>query len=114
MSDGPRPKDYRYLTVIQKRYYDFIRHYIAKHDMAPSMREMANHFGVNQSTASRMIKCLQRAGAIYVSPGVARSIRPLQLKHREIRDYKIKFAGFAAKRSYEANGISTGKGGKVG
>lgn len=112
MSDGPRPKDYRYLTVIQKRYYDFIRHYIAKHDIAPTMREMANHFGVNQSTASRMIKCLRRSGAIYAPPGVARGIRPLQLKHREVRDYKVAFTGFAAKRSYEANGVSTDKASK--
>lgn len=102
---GPSPKDYRYLTVIQKRYYDFIRAYIAKHDIAPSVREIADHFKVNPSTVCRMIQVLIRAGAIYRSPGIPRSIRPLQLKNKEVRDYNVAFSGFAKHRSYAVNGI---------
>lgn len=106
MSDGPKPKDYRYLTVIQKRYYDFIRAYIKKYDIAPSAREIAQQFKVNPSTAQRMVETLVRAGALYRSPRVARSIRPLQLLHKEVREYKVAFSGFAKDRNFETNGVS--------
>jgi DNA-binding GntR family transcriptional regulator len=110
-ADGkPSGKDYRYLTVIQKRYYDFIRAYINKYDIAPSLQEIADNFGVNRSTAHRQVQNLQRSGAIYRSQGVGRSIKPLQLKHREVREYKVGFGGFARNRNFASSGVKTEQG----
>ena len=103
--NGIHPMDTNYLTEIQMAYYKYIRWHITTYDVSPSTQEIADHFGVNVSTATRMIDRLHANGAIYRPMGLRRSIKVLQLRNQETRESKNKFTGNAAKRSLSDYGI---------
>jgi len=67
-----------YLTEKQRRIYQFIKKYIATHNISPSYEEIKNHFGLKSiSTVFDHIKTLEKKGAI--TKGSSNQKRALQL-----------------------------------
>lgn len=56
---------------------EFIREYLDYHHYAPSVTDIAEHFGIARSTAWRRVVALQEAGLLVATPGVARSLLPV-------------------------------------
>jgi len=52
------------LTQIQYDVYDFVSTVVKEHQPFPSLREIANHFGVTHTTARFHLKALERKGYI--------------------------------------------------
>ena len=100
-------RDFRYLTDIQRRYYDFIRAYISTHRTSPTYKVIADNFDVNASTVTRMISKLTRADVIDRPPGANRRIIVKNLMFKETRHYNVTFGGFAAYRSMKSSGVKS-------
>jgi Mn-dependent DtxR family transcriptional regulator len=72
------------LTEKQQAYYDFIRQFILKNDMSPSIYEVAHHFGVFPSTASRMIHKLDLRGYVNRPCGTRRTVKCLPIRGTKV------------------------------
>jgi len=97
------PRDTRYLTAHQRRYYDFIRAYQLKHDVSPSQAEIADFMEVCTSTVGRVLSKLVERGVIFRHPGQRRAIVVRKLEFTEIRPYKIGYAGRASHKKPKDN-----------
>jgi len=62
------------LTPRQLEIVRFIRDYVARHEYAPTMQEMADHFGVRRPTIFEHIEALQAKGALTRVPTRSRAI----------------------------------------
>lgn len=62
------------LTPIQKETFHFIKNYIAANHFPPTMREMAEHFGVSIKAIVDRIAMLKRKGVITMCKSVHRGI----------------------------------------
>jgi repressor LexA len=62
------------LTPRQLAIVRFIRDFVAKHEYAPTMQEMADRFGVSRPTIFEHIEALQAKGALKRAPTRARAI----------------------------------------
>lgn len=63
------------ITQSQKRTYDFIQEYIAKHDLAPTMAEIAAGIGIkSRGVVHRYVKALEEEGLINMTPNRHRNI----------------------------------------
>lgn len=62
------------LTARQQQCLDFLKSYHAAKGIAPTMDEMAAHFGVAKSNVSRILDRLEERGRIRRSPRKARSV----------------------------------------
>ena len=64
------------LTDRQQQTYDYLRGYVARHGVAPKLREIADHLGIqSRGTVHRYLAALADAGLIEVEPDRARGIR---------------------------------------
>ncbi len=65
------------ITKRQKQILDFLVEFIATHDYAPSLREIADHFGLSSTaTVHEHLRNLEDSGYIQSVKGEARSISP--------------------------------------
>jgi repressor LexA len=95
----------------QQQILEFIQRCRQANDSAPSVREIARHFGFRSpATVSEHLAALRRKGALAAEPGLARSLRvisPLQPWRKRVADIPIFGsipAGFADERKQEAEG----------
>jgi len=75
------------LTKRQREILDFVGDFIARHDYAPSFREIAEHFNLSSlATISQHIETLQTKGYLKKDPTMARSLQltPVSEKVSEI------------------------------
>ena len=64
------------MTKKQKKLLDFIKGFIAEHDLSPSFQEMADGIGcTSKSGINRLVEELWSQDEIDFLPGKARSIR---------------------------------------
>jgi SOS-response transcriptional repressor LexA len=66
--------DRKQLTVRQTQVYGMIRDYIAEHGYAPSMRDIAEHFGISSNGSWCHVRPLVRRGWIAFDPHRSRGI----------------------------------------
>jgi len=67
------------LTDRQQQTYDFLRAYVARHDVSPKLREIADHLGIrSRGTVHRYLSALVDAGLIAVAADRARGIQLLE------------------------------------
>lgn len=83
------------LTPRQKQILDYLKNFIARHEYAPSFREIAEHFNYSSlATVSDHIEALQTKGYLKKDPTMARS---LQLTPTwEERTFEIPLLGIIA------------------
>jgi len=62
------------LTPRQLEIVKFIRTYIAQHEYAPTMQEIADHLGVSKPTVFEHIEALEARGAIKRQPARSRAL----------------------------------------
>lgn len=62
------------LSPRQAEIMDFIREHHVNTGETPTRQEIANHFGIDQSTATDHVTALRLKGYITVLPGKARGI----------------------------------------
>lgn len=81
---GEQRTDLTRMTQKQLDYYNFIRAYIHEHKVSPSVYDVARHFGVYASSASRMIQKLDLRGFLHRPPDTRRTVvcKPLPKGHR--------------------------------
>ena len=58
-----------------ERVYDFIRAYMAEHDYAPTLREIARGCYLARGTVLRHLDALEAADVLVRDPGKARGMR---------------------------------------
>ncbi|HYV28423.1 MAG TPA: transcriptional repressor LexA, partial [Candidatus Eisenbacteria bacterium] len=99
------------LTQRQKQVLDFIQTSHHAHGLAPSLREIASHFGFRSMTAAaHHVRALRHKGALHNQPHCARALRVLSPLHHlrkrvaDIPIYGVIPAGFADDRRQEAKG----------
>lgn len=99
------------LTPAQQRVLDFIQAEVQAGRPAPTLREMAGHFGFRSHRAAAChLQALRRKGFLQSEPGKARSLRltsPLARLRRRILDIPLFGsipAGWAQSREQEADG----------
>lgn len=99
------------LTSRQQQVLEFIRQRLELESIAPSLREIAAHFGFRSMTAAAdHVRALERKGALETHPRRARSLRiaaPRISRSRQIVDiplYGAIPAGFPDNRRQEAQG----------
>lgn len=99
------------LSKRQRQILDFIQNCQQSSGVAPSIREIASHFGfTSPATVSEHLTALRKKGALADKSGQARSLRilsPLQALRKRIADipvYGTIPAGFADDRKQEAKG----------
>jgi repressor LexA len=99
------------LTSAQQRVLDFIQTEVQAGRPAPTLREMAGHFGFRSHRAAAChLQALRRKGFLQSEPGKARSLRltsPLARLRRRILDIPLFGsipAGWAQSREQEADG----------
>jgi SOS-response transcriptional repressor LexA len=63
------------LTDRQTQAVDFVRTFSVEHRYGPSVLDVAEHLGVSQTAARRLLAALSGKKAIRQTPGIARSIR---------------------------------------
>lgn len=64
------------ITKKQFEIVSFIQDYIGKHEISPTLYEIAGHFSIRPSTAAAHIAALERKHAVKRQKGARRSIRP--------------------------------------
>lgn len=69
------------LTQAQAKTLAFIRSYISKHGYSPTIAEIAQAEQVNVNAIGERVAALVKKGAVTKTPGIARSIRPLLIRH---------------------------------
>lgn len=62
------------LTQRQRDAYEFIKDYLNRNGIAPSVRELAEQMGVQINSAAGYIKALLNKGYLTATPGKARSL----------------------------------------
>ena len=63
------------LSDRQRQIYQFLREHIRRHGVAPKLREIGEHVGINsRGTVHRHIKALEQAGLIRIDPDRVRGI----------------------------------------
>jgi repressor LexA len=63
------------LSDRQRQIYQFLREHIRRHGVAPKLREIGEHVGINsRGTVHRHIKALEQAGLIHIDPDRVRGI----------------------------------------
>ncbi|MBR1920275.1 MAG: winged helix-turn-helix transcriptional regulator [Spirochaetales bacterium] len=72
----------RNLTPAQKNILSFASTYIAEHSTSPSVREIAERFGISSAGAWAHLRALEKKGYIAIESGQARSIRILNEEYR--------------------------------
>jgi repressor LexA len=99
------------LTKRQRQVLDFIQQNQQMEGVAPTMREIAGHFGfASPRAASDHVEALRRKGFLASEPGTARSLRvisPLAKLRSRVADIPLFGsipAGFADRREQEAKG----------
>ncbi|HEX3855737.1 MAG TPA: transcriptional repressor LexA [Verrucomicrobiae bacterium] len=99
------------LTQRQQQIFDFIAKRLREGINAPTLREIASHFGFKSSRAAAFhVNALRDKGWLKSEPGLARSLRltaPLQKIRNPLADiplYGSIPAGFADEREQEADG----------
>ena len=65
------------LTRIQQQTIEFIEAFIAENGYAPTLREMAEYFGVSHEAIADRIYYIEQKGRIKCAPNKARAIRIL-------------------------------------
>ena len=70
-----RPKVNQSLTDRQRKVFD----YIAEHDGRVTIREIAAFFSISVKGAYDHVKAIEHKGAITMHPGIARSIRIIEV-----------------------------------
>ena len=63
------------ITPRQTEVLEFVRSYVGQNGYSPSVRNVAEQFGMAINSAVGHLDALERKGAIARTPGVARSIR---------------------------------------
>ena len=98
-------------TERQQQILDFIQAQQRQHGIAPTLREIARHFGFRSMTAAAdHVRALRRKGFIAYEPRQARAYRvisPMQQHRNPVVDvpvYGAVPAGFAADRTQEPSG----------
>lgn len=69
MSDQPTP--------IQMRTLAFMREFVAKHGMPPTVREIGDHFGHGTNAVNDRLVSMKRKGLVTHTPMIARGWRPV-------------------------------------
>ncbi len=99
------------LTKRQRQVLDFIQQSQQTEGVAPTLREIAGHFGfASPRAASDHVEALCRKGVLSSEPGLARSLRVisrLQTLRKRVVDIPLLGsipAGFADRREQEAKG----------
>ena len=99
------------LTKRQRQVLDFIQQSQQTEGVAPTLREIAGHFGfASPRAASDHVEALRKKGFLAGEPGLARTLRvvsPLQTLRKRIADIPLFGtipAGFADERKQEAKG----------
>ncbi len=99
------------LTKRQRQVLDFIQQNQQTEGVAPTLREIAGHFGfASPRAASDHVEALRTKGFLTSEPGLARSLQvvsPLQFLRNRIADIPLFGsipAGFADRREQEAKG----------
>ena len=99
------------LTKRQQQVLDFIQRSQQNEGVAPTVREIAAHFGFRSTNAvTAHVRLLRQKGALASEPGLARSLRvisPLQTLRKRVADIPLFGsipAGFADERKQEAKG----------
>ena len=64
-----------YLTRRQLQVLDFVRQFIARESIAPTLEEIARHFGVSRVTIHEHLGTLERKGALQRDRNRARGIQ---------------------------------------
>lgn len=100
------------LTVRQQQVLDFLRNYQADEGVAPSTREIQEHFGfASQTAAMSHLRALERKGALRRSPRKARAVQISGAldasKMIEIPIYGRIAAGYAETAQQETEGTIT-------
>lgn len=92
-----------YLTKIQKEIYDFIQSFLKKHGYAPSMEEIAKHFGYNSlATVHKHLTHLEEKKMLSRQPNRSRSIELVEVES-DSRGWEVPLLGYvAAGRPIEA------------
>jgi repressor LexA len=78
------------LTPRQLEIVKFIRTYIADHEYAPTMQEIADHLGVSKPTVFEHIEALEGRGAIKRYPSRSRA---LELAPQFASERRVRFRG---------------------
>jgi repressor LexA len=99
------------LTKRQRQVLDFIQQNRQTEGVAPTVREIAGHFGFRSPrAASDHVEALRKKGVLASEPGTARTLRvisPWQTLRKRIADIPVFGsipAGFADRREQEATG----------
>jgi len=92
------------LTDRQQQTYDFVRGYLARHGVAPKLREIADHLGISsRGTVHRYLGALAEAGMIEVEPDRARGITLVNVDDATTRRFTLPLVGrIAAGQPIEA------------
>ena len=71
------------LTKKQKSIYDYLKEYIGKNGIAPSIKEICDHFGTTSvSTMHKQLMALEKKGYIRRIPKMGRAIELIERKGR--------------------------------
>ena len=109
------------LTRRQKEVLDFIRNYQHQHQVSPSLREIASHFGFRSMTAAvDHVRALRKKGILLPDSHRARALRVSspwgKVRHRvmDIPIYGSIPAGFAENQQQEVKGCISVDIGSIG
>lgn len=84
------------LTPRQKEIHDFLVRFYRKHDYAPTIAEIQEHFGLNSSaTVHEHLGAIEREGFIERQKNIQRSIKLLQTSLQN-SDFEIPLLGIVA------------------
>ena len=82
------------LTDRQQQTYNFLRAYIARHGVAPKLREIAEHLGItSRGTVHRYLGALVEAGLIVVEADRARGIELVEEAGGGFRKFTLPLVG---------------------
>ncbi len=70
------------LTAAQKNILSFVSTYIAENSTSPSVREIADRFGISSAGAWQHLVALEKKGHVALERGMARGIRILDEEYR--------------------------------
>lgn len=82
------------MTPQEKAMLDYVRSYVAEHEFSPSFEDCSRHLKlVSCANALRMARSLASQGYITMSPGKARSMRPVNGTGDEAADALVEEHG---------------------
>jgi repressor LexA len=71
------------LSPKQKLIFDFIADYVEKNNYSPSIKEIADHFSLAESTVYIHLNAMKRKGWITSREGIPRSFRLAENNRKE-------------------------------